>query len=108
MMVAAGSTATGDLGFGSRKINQGRGPLRLVAKSRRINDGRGGQHRDRRSRVRLSKNKSGSRSAAPRVAKALRQTLPEFVMGPAKNDSFTKFIVERQDMQNVPIFRLAS
>jgi hypothetical protein len=42
------------------------------------------------------------------VAKALRQTLPEFLMGPAKCDSLTKFIVERQDMQNMPIFRLAS
>jgi hypothetical protein len=42
------------------------------------------------------------------VAKALRQTLPEFLMGPAKSDSLTKFIVERQDMQNMPIFRLAS
>jgi hypothetical protein len=29
-------------------------------------------------------------------------------MGPAKSDSFTKFIAERQDMQNMPIFRLAS
>jgi hypothetical protein len=27
------------------------------------------------------------------VAKALRQTLPEFLMGPAKSDSLTKFIV---------------
>jgi hypothetical protein len=26
----------------------------------------------------------------------------------AKSDSLTKFIVERQDMQNMPIFRLAS
>ena len=42
------------------------------------------------------------------VAKALRQTLPEFLMGPAKSDSLTKFIAERQDMQNIPIFRLAS
>src|ERR1700684_720124 len=42
------------------------------------------------------------------VAKALRQTLPEFLMGPAKSDSLTKFIAERQDMQNMPIFRLAS
>ena len=42
------------------------------------------------------------------VAKALRQTLPEFLMGPAKNDSLTKFIAERQDMQNMPSFRLAS
>jgi hypothetical protein len=36
------------------------------------------------------------------------QTLPEFLMGPAKSDSLTKFIAERQDMQNMPIFRLAS
>ena len=42
------------------------------------------------------------------VAKALRQTLPEFLMGPAKSNSLTKFIAERQDMQNMPIFRLAS
>jgi hypothetical protein len=42
------------------------------------------------------------------VAKALRQTLPEFLMGPAKSDSLAKFIAERQDMQNMPIFRLAS
>ena len=42
------------------------------------------------------------------VAKALRQTLPESLMGPAKSDSLTKFIAERQDMQNMPIFRLAS
>ena len=42
------------------------------------------------------------------VAKALRQTLPEFLMGPAKSDSLTKFIAERQDMQNMRIFRLAS
>ena len=42
------------------------------------------------------------------VAKALRQTLPEFLMGPAKSDSLTKFIAERQDMQNMPFFRLAS
>ena len=42
------------------------------------------------------------------VANALRQTLPEFLMAPAKSDSLTKFIAERQDMQNMPIFRLAS
>jgi hypothetical protein len=29
-------------------------------------------------------------------------------MGPAKNDSLTKFIAERQDMKNMPSFRLAS
>ena len=42
------------------------------------------------------------------VAKALRQALPDFLMGPAKSDSFTKFIAERQDRQNMRIFRLAS
>jgi DDE superfamily endonuclease len=42
------------------------------------------------------------------VAKALRQTLPEFLMGPAKTDSLTKFIADRQDTQNMRIFRLAS
>jgi hypothetical protein len=39
------------------------------------------------------------------VAKALRQALPEFLMGPAKSDSLTKFIAERQDMQNMPNLR---
>src|ERR1700694_464281 len=42
------------------------------------------------------------------VANALRQTLPDFLMGPAKSDSLTKFIAERQDTQNMRIFRLAS
>jgi hypothetical protein len=42
------------------------------------------------------------------VAKALRQTLPEFLMGPAKTDSLTKFIADRQDTQNMRIFGLAS
>ena len=42
------------------------------------------------------------------VAKALRQALPEFLMGPAKTDSLTKFIADRQDTQNMRIFRLAS
>jgi hypothetical protein len=42
------------------------------------------------------------------VANALRQTLPDFLLGPAKSDSLTKFITERQDTQNMQIFRLAS
>src|SRR3979490_144131 len=42
------------------------------------------------------------------VANALRQTLPEFLMGPAKNDSLTKFITDRQDTEKMRIFRLAS
>jgi DDE superfamily endonuclease len=42
------------------------------------------------------------------VANALRQTLPEFLMGPSKSDSLTKFIAERQDTANMHIFRLAS
>src|SRR6266699_7244758 len=42
------------------------------------------------------------------VANALRQTLPEFLMGPAKNDSLTNFITDRQDTEKMRIFRLAS
>src|SRR5262245_15299258 len=42
------------------------------------------------------------------VANALRQTFPEFLMGPSKSDSLTKFIAERQDTANMHIFRLAS
>ena len=42
------------------------------------------------------------------VANALRQTLPEFLVGPSKNDSLTKFIVDRQDIEKMRIFRLAS
>jgi DDE superfamily endonuclease len=42
------------------------------------------------------------------VANALRQTLPEFLMGPSKRDSLTKFIVDRQDIEKMRIFRLAS
>jgi DDE superfamily endonuclease len=41
------------------------------------------------------------------VANALRQSLPDFLLGPAKSDSLTKFIVDRQDTQNMRIFRLA-
>jgi len=42
------------------------------------------------------------------VANALRQTLPDFLLAPAKTDSLTKFITDRQDTQNMRIFRLAS
>jgi len=42
------------------------------------------------------------------VANALRQTLPEFLIGPAKSDSLKKFITDRQDTEKMRIFRLAS
>jgi hypothetical protein len=42
------------------------------------------------------------------VAKALRQALPEFLIAPAKSDSLMKFIADRQDTQNMRIFRLVS
>ena len=42
------------------------------------------------------------------VANALRQTLPDFLLAPAKTNSLTKFIAERQDTTNMRIFRLAS
>jgi len=41
------------------------------------------------------------------VANALRHTLPEFLLAPAKSDSLTKFIADRQDTENMRIFRLA-
>jgi hypothetical protein len=42
------------------------------------------------------------------VANALRQTLPDFLLAPEKSDSLAKFIANRQDTQNMRIFRLAS
>jgi DDE superfamily endonuclease len=42
------------------------------------------------------------------VANALRQTLPEFLMGSSESDSLAKFIANRQDKGNMRIFRLAS
>jgi hypothetical protein len=42
------------------------------------------------------------------VANALRQTLPDFLLAPPKSDSLAKFIADRQDTQNLRIFRLAS
>ena len=42
------------------------------------------------------------------VANALRQTLPDFLLAPAKTDSLAKFITDRQDTQNMRSFRLAS
>ncbi len=42
------------------------------------------------------------------VANALRQTLPEFLMGTSKSNSLMKFIVDRQDIEEMRILRLAS
>jgi hypothetical protein len=42
------------------------------------------------------------------VAIALRQPLPDFLLAFSKSNSLTKFITERQDTQNMRIFRLAS
>jgi hypothetical protein len=38
----------------------------------------------------------------------LRQTLPEFLMASSENDSLAKFIADRQDKENLRIFRMAS
>jgi hypothetical protein len=42
------------------------------------------------------------------VANALRQTLPQFLLGSAETDSLAKFIADRQDNANMRLFRLAS
>jgi hypothetical protein len=42
------------------------------------------------------------------VANALRQTLPDFLMGSSESDCLAKFIADRQDKANMRIFRLAS
>jgi hypothetical protein len=42
------------------------------------------------------------------VASALRQTLPEFLLSTAESNSFAKFIVEKQDLGELGMFRLAS
>lgn len=42
------------------------------------------------------------------VANALRQTLPAFLLNTEQHDSLEKFIVERQDTDNMEMFRLAS
>ena len=42
------------------------------------------------------------------VATALRQTLPEFLMGTSKSDTLAKFIVDRQDIEEMRILRLVS
>jgi DDE superfamily endonuclease len=41
------------------------------------------------------------------VANALRQTLPDFLLGSSKNGSLAEFISDRQDTRNMRIFRLA-
>jgi hypothetical protein len=42
------------------------------------------------------------------VANAMRQTLPHFLLVSSQSNSLAKFIVDRQDQQNMRIFRLAS
>ncbi len=42
------------------------------------------------------------------VANALRQTLPEFLLGSSKTDSWAKFIADRQDTRSMRIFRLVA
>jgi hypothetical protein len=42
------------------------------------------------------------------VATALRQRLPEFLLNSPKNNLFTKFILDRQDPDNVGLFRAAA
>src|SRR6516165_11488734 len=42
------------------------------------------------------------------VANAMRQTLPEFLLGSFKSNSLAKFIADRQDKQNMRTFRLAA
>src|SRR5215471_19347235 len=58
--------------------------------------------------VRVVAANHSSRHPALRMANALRQTLPEFLMATAKTDPLTKFIAERQDTENMRNFRLAS
>ena len=42
------------------------------------------------------------------VANALRQTMPYFLLDSSQSNSLAKFIVDRQDQENMRIFRLAS
>ena len=42
------------------------------------------------------------------VANALRQTLPEFLLGSSNSDSWAKFTADRQDTRNMRIFRLTA
>jgi hypothetical protein len=42
------------------------------------------------------------------VANALRNALPEFLIASSESDSLAKFIADRQDNDNMRIFRLAS
>ena len=41
------------------------------------------------------------------VATALRQCLPQFLLNTAESNSFTKFIIDRQDPHKMGLFRLA-
>ena len=42
------------------------------------------------------------------VANALRNALPEFLIASSESDSLAKFVADRQNNENMPIFRLAS
>jgi hypothetical protein len=42
------------------------------------------------------------------VANALRQSLPEFLLNTGKTNFLAKFIVERQDLDELEMFRLAT
>lgn len=42
------------------------------------------------------------------VATALRQRLPDFLLDTAENNSFAKFIIDRQDPDKMELFRLAA
>lgn len=42
------------------------------------------------------------------VATALRHSFPDFLLGAAKNNNLAKFIIERQDLDRIGVFRLAS
>ena len=42
------------------------------------------------------------------VANALRQSMPEFLLNSAPGNSFAKFVIERQDSNQMQAFRLAS
>jgi hypothetical protein len=42
------------------------------------------------------------------VANALRNALPEFLIASSESDSLAKFIADRQNNENMRIFRLAS
>ena len=62
--------------------------------------------------LRLNEPEAAIRSGIPPselvVANALHQSLPEFLWISAQNNFLAKFVVERQDADNMEMFRLAS